>query len=125
MSSLWLSIEPTPNETRLLLSCANFGVVMKARLQPIPAQPQALAQLLEALVAWYGAPLCAVLDADAEDVRRHPDRWAEFFGALSSPHISISWGMPSIKSERDRFLGTLGRFERGKRLINFAATGQP
>jgi hypothetical protein len=124
MSSLWLSIEPTPSETRLLLSRSNFGVVLQAKLPPIPAQPKALAQLLEALVAWHGEPLCAVLDADAQDVRENPEKWADFFGPIESPHISLSWGMP-ISKKRGRFFKELGHFSRAKRLINAAATGQP
>jgi hypothetical protein len=125
MLSLWLSIEPTPSETRLLLSCSNFGVVMKARLPPMPAHPHALAQLLEALAAWFGLPLCAVLDADAQDVQAHPEKWADYLGPLESPNIRISWGMPMHFAKRDRFFGALGKFTRAKRLINRAATGQP
>ena len=45
MSSLWLSIEPLPQQTRLLLSRANSGVSLKALLPPTPAQPKALALL--------------------------------------------------------------------------------
>jgi hypothetical protein len=35
--------------------------------------PRALITLLESLSLWYGCPLHAVLDADAEDVRRYPE----------------------------------------------------
>jgi hypothetical protein len=125
MSSLWLSIEPTPTETRLMLSRSNVGCVMTAKLPPMPSQPKALAQLLEALVAWFGLPLCAVLDADAQDVQAHPERWADYFGPLASPNISIAWGAPALVNRRDPFIGKLGSFTRAKKLINAAGTGQP
>jgi hypothetical protein len=126
MSSLWLSIEPKPTETRLMLSQSTVGTLLRARLPATPAQPQALAQLLEGMVAWFGQPLCAVLDADAQDVQDHPDRWSDYFGPLNSPHITIAWSALSLVPERrDPWLGKLGNFSRAKRLINLAATGQP
>jgi hypothetical protein len=80
MSYLFVAIEPLPHETRLLVSVPYKGTALKARLPEIPEDDRALAMLLEALVAWYGLPLCAVLDADAEDVQRHPDRWGRILG---------------------------------------------
>lgn len=124
--SLWLSIEPSLVETRLTLSQSTVGTLLRARLPAMPAQPQALAQLLEGLVAWFGLPLCAVLDADAEDVQDHPERWSSYFGPLQSPHITIAWSALSLVPRHpDPWLGKLGGFSRAKRLINLAATGQP
>ena len=125
MSSLWLSIEPRLQHTRLMLSRASTGIALKALLPPTPAQPRALASLLTAMVAWYNLPLCAVLDADAEDVRRHPEQWAEWLGDLDSPHIQVAWGAPPPggANATDRFLARMGDFSRGKRLISFAAGG--
>ncbi len=81
--------------------------------------------LLEALAAWQGQPLCAVLDADAQDVCDHPDRWSCLLGDLASPHISVEWvgHCLDLERRRDRFLGPMGDFSRAGRLINFAATG--
>ncbi len=125
MSSLWLSIEPLPSMTRLLLSEANGGEALKARLPPIPAQPRALAMLLEALVAWYGEPLFAVLDADAEDVQRNPQRWALILGDLASPQIDVEWVSPlSVPAVDQRLLGGMGDYRRARRLITLAAAGQ-
>ena len=76
MSSLWLSLEPHQKELRLSLSTATSGVVLRAKFPLALAQPRALPLLLEALVAWFGMPLCAVLDADAQDVRRRPEFWS-------------------------------------------------
>jgi hypothetical protein len=125
MSSLWLSIEPTIPFTRLLLSQPSVGTALKARLSPSPAHPRAVAMLLEALAAWYGLPLCAVLDADGEDVQRHPERWARFLGDIDSPQISVEWMCTSEHvHQRDRFLGPMGDFQHARRLLTFAATGQ-
>jgi len=125
MSSLWLSIEPLPSMTRLLLSEASGGPSLKARLPPTPAQPRAVAMLLEALVAWYGEPLCAVLDADAEDVQRIPQRWASILGDLQSPQIEVEWVSPlSVPAVDRRLLGDMGDYRRARRLITLAATGQ-
>ena len=57
MSPLWMSIDPDHDETRLMLTEARVGAALRARLPPVPRQPRALAQLLEALSAWYGMPL--------------------------------------------------------------------
>jgi hypothetical protein len=125
MSSLWLSIEPLPSMTRLLLSESGGGPALKARLPATPSQPRAVAMLLEALVAWYGEPLCAVLDADAEDVQRNPQRWAAILGDLQSPQIEVEWVSPlSMPAVDKRLLGDMGDYRRARRLITLAATGQ-
>ena len=89
------------------------------------AQPKALALLLEALVAWYNLPLTAVLDADAEDVAHHPERWARLVGELDGEQVRLEWVAHSRpQTERDRFLGALGDFRSARRLLAVAATGQ-
>ena len=123
MSSLWLSIEPLRHSTRLMLSKSAGGPALKARLPATPSQDRALALLLEALVAWYGLPLCAVLDADAEDVQRHPDRWALILGDLASPQIEVEWVSPASAVLADRELDGIDDFRRARRLITIAAAG--
>ena len=78
---------------------------------------------LEAIVAWHGLPLCAVLDADAEDVSRHPERWALALGDLASPQIEVEWVSPSSVPLADRELDGVDDFRRARRLITLAATG--
>lgn len=85
MSPLWITIEPTPSEVRLVLTEPGLGPRLKARL-PLPAQARAVPALLEALSAWCRRPLHAVLDADAEDIRLHPERWALL--GLRQPPVS-------------------------------------
>ena len=123
MSSLWLSIEPLRDSTRLMLSEATGGPSLKARLPPTPAHDRAVAMLLEAFVAWYGLPLCAVLDADAEDVQRDPRRWALALGDLASPQIAVEWVSPAAAPLADRELDGVADFKRARRLITLAATG--
>jgi len=126
MSCLFVAIEPLPKETRLLVSVPCRGTALKARLPDIPEDDRALAMFLEALVAWYGLPLCAVLDADAEDVQRNPDRWSRILGDLPSPQIEVEWVSPVSMSETDRSLvdPQLGDFRRARHLITLAGTGQ-
>jgi hypothetical protein len=126
MSSLplWLSIEPTRSEVRLLLSEPSAGTSLKARLPPQPADGRALMLLLEALSLWYGLPLHAVLDADAEDVRRHPERWSLLLGDAPERAVRVDWVAVPRCRKHDRFLESMGDFASGRQLVSFAATGQ-
>jgi hypothetical protein len=114
MSPLWLSLKPQQTELQLSLSRPTSGPLLRARLPLSPAQPQALTLLLEALVAWFGLPLCAVLDADAEDVRRRPEFWARFHAEVDSPHISVEWTSVPLPNQR-RFLSAVGKRPRTER----------
>jgi hypothetical protein len=125
MSPLWMSIDPDHDETRLMLTEARVGAALRARLPPVPRQPRALAQLLEALSAWYGMPLTAVIDAGAEGALHHPQRWAQLLGEIDGEQVRVEWVVVPTRAERrDRFLGELGDFSAAKRLLAFAATGQ-
>jgi hypothetical protein len=125
MSPLWMSIDPGHDETRLMLTEAQVGAALRARLPPVPRQPRALAQLLEALSAWYGMPLTAVIDAGAEGALHHPQRWAQLLGEIDGEQVRVEWVVvPARSKHRDRFLGELGDFSAAKRLLTFAATGQ-
>jgi hypothetical protein len=121
---LWMSIEPTGTETRLMLSVAGTSTSIKARLPAVPAHPRALMTMLEALSLWYGQPLHAVLDADASDVRRHPERWAELLADAPELCVHVEWAAVPVVRQHDRFLETLGDFSTARRLLTHAATGQ-
>lgn len=123
MSTLWVSIEPGCDETRLMVTSARTGAVLRARLPPMPRQPQALTLLLQGLSAWFGEPLSAVVAADSEGVLSHPERWAQLLGEIDGEQTSIHWVVVP-PAERDRFLGELGDFSSAKRLLTVAATGQ-
>ena len=126
MSYLFVAIEPLPKETRLLLSVPYRGTALKARLPETPDDDGALGLLLTALVAWYGLPLCAVLDADAGDVQRHPERWSRILGDLGNPRIEVEWVSPSSVAQADLDFkdAELGDFRRARRLITLAGSGQ-
>ena len=121
---LWMTIEPDEDETRLMLTEGRVGAALRARLPPVPHQPRALAQLLEALSAWYGMRLSAVIDAGAQGALHHPERWAQLLGEIDGEQVRIEWVVVPTQRERDRLLGELGDFSRAKRLVTFAATGQ-
>jgi hypothetical protein len=117
MLSRCLSIEPTAEEIRLSLSVPDQGVKLRARLPAVPVESRALAMLLEALVAFYGQPLCAVVAADASDVSCQPELWAHLLGELNGPHIQVKWSARPARPPRDRFLGALGGFRRADRVL--------
>jgi hypothetical protein len=124
MSTLWMTIEPGNDETRLMLTEARVGAALRARLPPVPSQPRALAMLLESLAAWYGQSLTAVVDAGAEDSARHPERWAQLLGEVDGETVKVEWVVVPPAGGRDRFLGEMGDFTSAKRLLSFAKTGQ-
>jgi hypothetical protein len=125
MSPLWMSIDPGHDETRLMLTEARVGAVLRARLPPVPRQPRALAHLLEAVSAWYGTSLTAVIDAGASGALHPPQRWAQLLGELDGEQVRVEWVVVPARAERrDRFLGELGDFSAARRLLTFAATGQ-
>lgn len=124
-SPLWMVIEPRAAEVRLLLTEPNSGAALKACLPLPPAHSRALPLLLEAISTWYQMPLHAVLDADASDVRHHPERWALLAGDLPAHQIGIAWVKRPRDRVRHRFLESMGDFRSAKSLLGFAATGQP
>jgi hypothetical protein len=127
MQPLWITIEPSPSEVRLLLTEPSAGPALKARL-PLPAHARAVPLLLESLSAWYHRPLHAVLDADAEDIRIHPERWALLAGDLPVLEVSVEWARrprSAHQKARGRFLEELGDFRSARQLLGFVATGMP
>lgn len=122
---LWMSIEPLSGETRLQLSEPQARSVLRARLPVSPAHPRAMITLLESLSLWYGKPLHAVVDVDAQDIRRDPQKWAVLLGDAPELAVHVHYvGVPvSRRTQRDRFLSTMGDFARADRLTSFTATG--
>jgi hypothetical protein len=121
---LWMTIEPTGSETRVMLTAPTQGTVLKARLPPNPSHGRAAIALMEALTLWFGTSLHAVVDADASDVRRHPERWSSLLGNVDTIGVQVEWvGLPARRC-RDSFLSDLGPMPHARRLARFAATGQ-
>ena len=91
-----------------MLTAPRDGTTLKAVLPCPPASERAVPALLEALSTWYALPLHAVLDADAEDVRLHPERWALLAGDLPILEMSVEWARRPHGSRRKEH----ARFER-------------
>jgi hypothetical protein len=127
MFPLWMTIEPRPAEVRILLTEPSAGPSLKARL-PLPSDARAVPMLLEALSLWHRRPLHAVLDADAEDVRLHPERWALLAGDLPILELSVAWAKRprgAARKGQSRFLESIGDFRTARQLLGFATTGMP
>ena len=122
--SLWMAIQPDVAEVRLMLTQSVVGTVLRARLPVLPRSPRALGMLLESLAAWYGQPFTAALDAESQEVERHPERWAQLLAGLDERQITVEWIGHASHDERERFFRPLGDFRRAKRVISRAATGQ-
>ena len=120
--SLWMAIQPDVMEVRLMLTQAHVGTQLRARL-PMPRSPRALGMLLEALAAWYGQPFIAALDAESQEVARHPERWAQLLAGLDERQITVEWIAHTAHDERERFFRPLGEFRRARRVVSVAATG--
>jgi hypothetical protein len=118
MSSLWMTVEPKLGCTQLMLTSPGPGTLLKARLSPTPRRPGGLSMLLEALAAWEGSSLTAVVDADAEDVQRHPDAWARLVGETRGlAHVTVEWSSPA-SWPRQRFFEGMGDFSSARRLLS-------
>lgn len=123
-SPLWMTVEPTLSFTQLLLAQPGMGTLLKARLSPMPARPGGLALLLEALSAWEGKPLFAVIDADAQDVERHPEAWARLVGEAQSAQVTVEWSHPATwKGARPRFFEGMGNFSSARKLLGRSVLG--
>jgi len=107
-----------------MLTAPAASTVMKARLPNPPAHPRAVISLLEAIALWYRQPLRAVIDADAEDVRRHPERWAMLLGDAPEMAVAVEWVAVPPARKKDAFLASMGDFARARRLVSFTSTGQ-
>jgi len=126
MSPLWMTIEPRLSEVRLVLTEPSQGPSLKALL-PLPSEPRAVPMLLEALCLWHRRPLRAVLDADAEDVQSHAERWALLAGDLPLLEMSVEWARRgrAHRTERARFLESMGDHRSARQLLGHAVTGMP
>lgn len=125
LSLLWMTIEPGYDETRLMMSIAGSGPVLRARLPPVPHQTGSLGALLEALSGWFGQPLTAVVNvAGRESSALHPTRWSQLLGEIDSELVKVEWVVAPTARERDKFLGAVGGdVQAARRLLTFAATG--
>ena len=106
-----------------MLSLPGQRPVLRARLSSSPHHPRALITFLESMSLWYGRPLHAAIDADAQDVQQYPEKWAELLGDAPELAVHVQWVSVPSSTRRDRFLGKLGDFRDAQQLLAFAATG--
>lgn len=59
-----ITLQPTPQAVRLLLTDPHRNEVLKAALPPTPSHPRAALALLETLALWVGRPITAAISAE-------------------------------------------------------------
>lgn len=123
VTRLWMTIEPEFPETKVMLTGSGVGTLLRARFPQVPKRPEGLRLFLQSIAAWYGQSFCAVLDADAPDVWKHPERWARLLEGLDDAQIEVEWRGYSQSFVRDPLKGTVGDFRRAQRLLRHAAVG--
>jgi hypothetical protein len=119
MRSIWVAIDSTSQETRILATAGPTETVFKARLSPRVAHPRAVPTLLEALALWEGRPVRAALVVDARDdssaTRLGLDSWA---GDVGRPLYELELVRRGERRHRDR-LGGMGAFHDLRQLVMF------
>lgn len=119
MSSIWVGIDSTSVETRVLATTGPTETILKARLSATAQHPRALPTLLEALAMWQGKMVRAALVVDGPDgssaTRLCLDAWADFGGA---PLYTVEFVHGSKRRHRDGLDG-LGRFHDLRQLVMF------
>ncbi len=87
MNRPWMVWSPGPHGTRVLVTRGQ-EILLKAKLSPGPSHPRAAQWLMEAVALWEGAPVRAVISADAQDGGYGSRFWdavgMDFGGALYS-----------------------------------------
>lgn len=87
MNRPWMVWSPGPQCTRVLVTSGE-EILLKAKLSPGPSHPRAAQWLMEAIALWEGAPVRAVISADAQGDGYGSRFWdavgMDFGGALYS-----------------------------------------
>lgn len=104
---LWVGVDPRPPQARILATTPSGLSVLKARLEPGPRHPRALATLLEALALWQGVPVHGALAVGEEEP------WCDMdcFRVLGDYHV----GHPAFGQTPLYSLRTVDRLRRPRR----------
>jgi len=107
MLSSWNArVQIDPKDVKLLVTSAEAGDVLKARLPLVPSHPRALLTLLEGLALWQGQPIGAAWSAG--------DRWRSLFESsvfgdelwpAESPLVQYRVAAPGRRAAHLRGLG--------------------
>jgi hypothetical protein len=119
MHAIWVGIDSTSEDTRVLATSGASETILKARLSATAQHPRAVPTLLEALALWQGAPVRAALVVDGSDgssaTRLCLDAWGDFGGA---PLYTLEFVRGLKRRHRDGLDG-LGRFHDLRQLTLF------
>lgn len=116
MESLWVCIDPSPTETRVLALAGPGETLLKARLRPVPQHPRAASTLLEALALWHGAPVRAALCVDDPGAGC---AWDSFAAETAGPPLYTVEGVHRRTYRRRDGLSGLGDFADLGQLLLF------
>ena len=119
MRSIWVAIDSTSKETRILATVGPAETLFKARLSATAAHPRAVPTLLEALALWEGRPVRAALVVgdrdDSSATRLGLGSLAEVSGA---PLYEVEFVRRRERRHRDRVDG-MGTFHDLRQLVMF------
>lgn len=90
METLWVGIDPHPNETRILAMAGPSETILKARLRSHPQHPRAATTLLEALSLWQGATVRAALCADTPPPLFDTGTWTDALLVGGAPLYEVT-----------------------------------
>jgi hypothetical protein len=99
---------PGAHSTRVLVTSGE-EILLKAKLSPGPSHPRAAQWLMEAVALWEGAPVRAVITADAQ----HDGYGSRFWDAVG---MDFGGALYSLG---------LGGPERGRRQLSFFEDSMP
>jgi hypothetical protein len=114
-----MGIAPRPQGTRVIAMAGPSETILKARLLPSPAQPRAMATLLEAMAMWQGAKVRAVLSVADWDEACDSDFYREVFTDFGGPLYTLDWVPASHRARRHRDLRGFGSFADLRQLVTF------
>lgn len=122
MQAIWVGIDSTPRETRVLATLGASETILKARLPASVRHARAVPTLLEALALWQGSPARAAVVVggtdDSSATRLSLDAWTSLVGD-GSPLYSLEF-VDGLRRRRHRDpLGGLGRFHDLRQLVLF------
>jgi hypothetical protein len=119
MESIWMAIAPSATSTRVLAMSGPHDTFLKARLSRSPAQPRAMATLLEAIALWQGRPVRAALCADSRPGGSDSNLFRETFADVGGPLYTLDW-IPAPergRRARRRDISGMGEFADLRQLL--------
>jgi hypothetical protein len=118
MTSVWMGIAPGLGATKLIALHRPDTAILKARLNPRPQHPRALATLLEAVALWEGMPVRAALCVDEREPGCASTFYREAFpGYEQTPLYDLAVVAREHRRQRNDGLGGMGGFQDLCRMV--------